>query len=268
LFDYHIHTTYSPDGQMSMETACLRAIELGLAEIAITDHIDMDWPNTAIPPFDVKMLDRYFEDLGKIKEKYKGSINIKKGIEIGLQPHILEECTDIIQSYPFDFVIASVHLVNRVDPCLGEYYTGRTKEECYYLYYQEILSLIRSYDEFDVLGHLDYIKRYSPFPPGEKDHLLCNSLVDDIIRVLVSKGKGLEINTSGCQHASKSPMPHPDIIRRYIQLGGKIITLGSDAHRPEYLAFEFDNTLERVKNLGINQLTSFTHRVPSFVPIP
>jgi len=252
---------------MSMETVCERAIEAGLKEIAFTDHIDMDWPDPTIPPFDIKTLDQYFEDLNKIKEKYEGWLTIKKGIELGLQPHILEQCTSIIQSYPFDFVIASVHLVNGVDPYLGEYYSGRTKEEAYRLYYQEILDLIGSFNEFDVLGHLDYIKRYSPYPAEDDDHLLCSKLVDDIILTLVNKGKGLEVNTSGYRHTSNAPMPHMDIIRRYRQLGGNIITLGSDAHRPEHIAFEFDRAVNEIKKSGISHLTAFTGRVPEYVPI-
>ena len=268
MFDYHVHTSYSPDSQMLMETACSRAVELGLKEIAITDHIDIDWPDSAFPALDARTLDQYFEDLTILQEKFKGCLSVKKGIEIGLQPHVLGECSDIIQAYPFDFVIASVHLVNGVDPYLGEYYADKTKEESYQLYYREVLSLIKSYDEFDVLGHLDYIKRYSPFPADDKDHLICSQLTDDIIITLIKKGKGLEINTSGYRHESKTPMPHLDIINRYRQFGVKIITLGSDAHRPEHIALGFDNVLKEIKKSGFSYLTSFTGRIPEYVPIP
>jgi len=266
--DYHVHSTYSVDSCMSMEEVCLRAIEAGLAEIAFTDHIDIDWPDTTIPPFDVKTLDKYFEDLEKMQDRFKGQLVIKKGIEIGLQPHILDECANIVESYPFDFVIASVHLVGGVDPYLGEYYKGKTKEECYEEYYQEILKLIKSFDRFNVLGHLDYIKRYAPFPIGKTDHLLCISLIDEILETLILKGKGLEVNTSGYRHASEAPMPHPDIIKRYRELGGKIITLGSDAHAPEHVAFRFETALQEIKRSGFDSLTSFSSMQPKFVAIP
>ncbi len=268
MMDYHVHSTYSVDSRMSMEEACLRAIEAGLMEIAFTDHIDIDWPDTAIPPFDVKMLDEYFEDIEKMQDRFKGQLVIKKGIEIGLQPHILDECADIVRSYPFDFVIASVHLIGGVDPYLGEYYRGKTKKESYEEYYREILKLIKYFDQFNVLGHLDYIKRYSPFPVEKTDHLLCISLIDEILKTLIRKGKGLEINTSGYRHASGTPMPHPDIIKRYRDMGGTIITLGSDAHAPEHVSFGFENALLEIKRSGFDALTSFTGMQPKSVAIP
>nr|PZN12188.1 MAG: histidinol phosphate phosphatase [Caldicoprobacter oshimai] len=268
MLDYHLHSTYSLDSRMSMEAACMRAIEAGLKEIAFTDHIDIDWPDDSIPPFDIRTLDRYFEDIEKMQDMFKGQLVIKKGIEIGLQPHILEKCTDIIKAYPFDFVIASVHIVGGVDPYWGTFYQGKTKEESYRQYYEEILMLIKSFDAFNVLGHLDYIKRYSPFPIEETDHLLCATLVDEILKTLISKDKGLEVNTSGYRHASKSPMPHPDIIARYKQLGGSILTLGSDAHAPEHVAFEFEAALNEIKRSGFDTLTVFTSMQPEFVAIP
>jgi len=253
---------------MSMEEACLSAIQAGVIEIAFTDHIDIDWPDTAVPPFDVGMLDKYFEDIEKMQDKFKGQLVIKKGIEIGLQPHILDECADIVQSYPFDFVIASVHLVGGVDPYLGGFYQGKTKEETYEEYYEEILRLITSFDQFNVLGHLDYIKRYSPFPVEKNDHLLGISLIDEILKTLIDKGKGLEVNTSGYRHVSETPMPHPDIIKRYRDLGGKIITLGSDAHTPEHVAFRLETALKEIKRSGFDALTSFTGMQPEFIIIP
>lgn len=268
MMDYHLHSTYSIDSLMSMEDACLRAIQAGLAEIAFTDHIDIDWPDTTIPPFDIRMLDKYFEDIEKMRDRFRGQLVIKRGIEIGLQPHILDECADIVESYPFDFVIGSIHLIDSLDPYVGEFYKGKTKKQCYEEYYQEVLKLIKSFDQFNVLGHLDYIKRYSPFPVEENDHLVGIHIIDEILKTLIHKGKGLEVNTSGYRHASESPMPHPDIIKRYRELGGEIITLGSDAHAPEQVAFKFETALQEIKRSGFNSLTSFTAMQPEFVSIP
>jgi histidinol-phosphatase (PHP family) len=268
LFDYHVHTTYSSDGRMTMETLCKQAIKLGLKEIAITDHIDMDWPVPGYTSFDIETLKQYLSDIEKMKKKFKGQLIIKKGIEIGLQPHILDQCTNVIREYPFDFIIASIHIVDRTDPYLGDFYNNKTKEESYRRYYEEVLALIESYDAFNVLGHLDYIKRYSPFLVEEGDHLLCRSIVDDILKTLIRKEKGLEVNTSGYRHASKTTMPHPDIIHRYWKLGGRIITLGSDAHSPEYLGLGFDAALKEIKKAGFTALTTFTNQKPYFSPIP
>ena len=92
MFDYHVHTSYSPDSQMLMETACSRAVELGLKEIAITDHIDIDWPDSAFPALDARTLDQYFEDLTILQEKFKGCLSVKRG-EIAPTP-CLGECSD------------------------------------------------------------------------------------------------------------------------------------------------------------------------------
>jgi HisJ family histidinol phosphate phosphatase len=151
--NYHMHSQYSIDGEMSIEEACEKAIELGLKEIAFTDHLDIDWPD---PNYEFGALDieKYLIDIEKNRERYKDCLKIKTGIEVGLQPHVLEEVEDIIVTYPFDFVIASIHIIQRMDPYQGDYYKNRTKEECYRLYYEETLELVKEFSNFDVLDHL------------------------------------------------------------------------------------------------------------------
>ncbi len=266
LIDYHMHSTYSADGEMTLEEACLRAIEIGIDEIAFTDHIDIDWPDPNIN-FSIINIEQYLSDITKLAEKYSHQIKIKKGIEIGLQPHVLEENSNIIQSYPFDFVIGSVHIIDRMDPYQGNYYEGKTKEESYRRYYQEIIDLIAIYDDFDVLGHLDYIRRYNPYSYSCEDLTLALDLIDEILKILIDKGKGIEVNTSGYRHISKCPLPSFAIVKRYRELGGEIITLGSDAHRAEYIGYKFKIAVEGIKEAGFKYLTTFQKRKPQFVKI-
>ena len=115
---------------MTIDEVCRKAISLGIKEIAFTDHIDLDWPDPEFD-FDTIDLEKYFTDIEKNKTKYKGQLKIKAGIEIGLQPHVLNETAKIIEDYPFDFVIGSVHIIQRMDPYRGKYYIGKTKEEIY-----------------------------------------------------------------------------------------------------------------------------------------
>ncbi len=265
--NYHIHSNYSPDGEMMIEDACRKAIELGIEEIAFTDHIDIDWPDPDIS-FDRFDIDRYMVEIDKNRNKYKGQLQIKSGIEVGLQPHVLKETTEIVKNYPFDFVIASIHIIQGEDPYRGDYYKNRTKEESFRLYYEETLDLIEKFTEFDVLGHIGYIKRYSPFSHDKYDELLCINLIEDILKIIIKKGKGIEVNTSGYRQMPKCPMPPFEVIKRYKELGGEIITLGSDAHNLEDIGFGLEAGLKTIKQSGFKTLTSYTGRKPSFIPIP
>lgn len=227
--DYHIHSTHSSDAKMTIEEACIKAIELGINEIAFTDHIDIDWPGSN-SIFDISRLDIYMDEIEQNRRKFKGQIDIKSGIEIGLQPHVLAEKSRIVNSYPFDFVIASIHVIQRIDLYKSDYYDKKSKLEAYSDYYNEILKLINDFDDFDVLGHLDYIKRYLIHPYEQEDHLIAMEIIDEILKTLIRKGKGIEVNTSGYKHISKRTMPHFDVVKMYQELGGEILTLGSDAH--------------------------------------
>jgi len=266
LIDYHIHSNYSADGKMTMEEACIKAIELGMDEIAFTDHIDLDWPDPDID-FNIEDIEKYLSDIEELANRYGGRLKIKRGIEIGLQPHVLEKNSIIIQSYPFDFVIGSVHLVDRMDPYRDPYYEGKSKEESYRRYYKEILDLIKVYDDFDVLGHLDYVRRYSPFTYNEDDPILAFDIVEAILKTLIDKGKGIEVNTSGYRHVSKCPLPSFIVVKKYRELGGQIITTGSDAHKTEFLGYEIKAAIEGLKASGFNHITSFENRKPRFIEI-
>ncbi|MFY9178016.1 MAG: histidinol-phosphatase HisJ family protein [Caldicoprobacterales bacterium] len=261
--DYHIHTNHSIDGEMTIDEVCRKAISLGIKEIAFTDHIDLDWPD---PEFDFASIDieQYILEIDQSKAKYKGQLRIKTGIEIGMQPHVLDETAKIIEDYPFDFVIGSVHIIQRMDPYQGKYYIGKTKEEFYRLYYEETLRLIKEFSYFDVLGHIGYIKRYSPLPYEKEDDLLHLDLVDEILRVLIKEDKGIEVNTSGFRHISNSSMPSIEIVRRYKELGGTVITLGSDSHKLSDFGFGLKDGLETIIQAGFNKITTYTKRKPYF----
>ncbi len=266
MFDYHIHTSFSEDSQMPPETACRRALERGLQEIAITDHMDFDWP---IKPyhFEIEDLDLYFKTLLGLKQAYAKRLTLKLGIEMGLRPHTLEASAGLIKRYPLDYIIASIHIVDGMDPYLPEYYKDRDKVKSYTDYYEEIFTSIGAYDGFSVLGHLDYLRRYCVYPYESNDHLIGIDIVEAILKRLIDKGKGLELNTSGYRHTSGQPLPHPDILKLYKRLGGEILTLGSDAHVPEFIGFQFSHAIEVMKNCGFSYLTSYTGLKPNFIKI-
>lgn len=266
MIDYHMHSKYSFDGEMTIEEACKRAIQIGLKEIVITDHIDIDWPVPGIY-FDIPDIDGYLREIEDNKKRFDGYLRIKTGIEMGIQPHVLEDTSKIIRSYPFDFVIGSIHIIERMDPYQGDYYRGKTKEESYRKYYQETLNLIKDFDDFDVLGHIGYIKRYSPFPYNKEDELLHLDLIDEILKTLIKKGKGIEVNTSGYRHISGCPMPSSEVVARYKKLGGSIITIGSDAHSVDGIGFGIENGIALIKEAGFDYINVFTDRKPEIISI-
>jgi len=262
LFDYHVHSDFSLDSKMCMFDACRKSIELGLSEIVFTDHIDLDWPDDVFPPYDIDTIYRYEEKIEKVKLCFASQLVVKKGVEIGLQPHTLDQCAKIIDSHDFDFVIASAHIINRQDPSLPKYFQNKSKIDSLLQYYEEILLLVKSFDNFNVLGHLDYIKRYMPYDYDSKDHLIGFDIIVEILKELIRKNKGIEVNTSGYRHVSNSPMPHFDIVSEYKNLGGSIITLGSDAHQVQNIAYNFQTTIHRLKEIGFDTITTFAKMKP------
>ncbi len=266
MLDYHMHSTYSPDGRMTMEEACRQAIMIGLKEIAITDHMDIDLPDNE-EAFQIKDLDQYFKDLANVKDQFQDRLTVKAGIEFGLQDWTLTQATAITKEYPLDFVIASIHLINGEDPYFGVYFNTRDKIKSYTDYYETIYLLLKDFDDFNVLGHLDYLRRYSPYEYKPRDHRIGEEIIESILKLLVEKGKGIELNTAGYKHSSKQPHPHPDIIKWFRELGGEIVSIGSDAHSTEFVGYEIDRALEWLKYAGFDYVASFTDMKPSFVKI-
>lgn len=266
LIDYHLHSTFSNDSEAALDDICRQAVNQGLSEICITDHVDLQYPIQP-PGYTINDMDCYFETLRRYQHQYEGQLTIRIGMEIGLEPHSWATYDKLIASYPFDFIIASLHAVDGMEPHLGVYYQGKTKEEAYRVYYEHIAEYIEQYDNFDVLGHLDYVKRYMPYPYEPGDHLLAMDAVDQVLRRLIAKGKGLEINTSGFRHVSKASMPHFDIIARYHALGGQRLTIGSDSHAPQYVGTMVKESLEQLNRLGIETISTFEQRQERRIPI-
>lgn len=266
MLDYHMHSTFSEDGTMTMEEACRQAIKVGLKEIAITDHMDIDLPEN-IHAFQIKDMYHYVEEINKVKVQFQDRLKVKAGIELGLQDWTLDQSTALTVNFPLDFVIASVHIVDGEDPYFGIYFNSRDKEKSYTDYYRTILQLIEEFDDFNVLGHLDYFRRYSPYEYQLEDRWIGKDLVEAILKVLIRKGKGLELNTSGLTHSSKQPHPHPDILKWFRELGGEIVTIGSDAHSVQEVGYENQRALEWLKYAGFDYVSSFTDMKPEFIRI-
>ncbi|GAB3791003.1 histidinol-phosphatase HisJ family protein [Virgibacillus kimchii] len=258
MFDYHIHSDFSADCKTPMERTIKEAIRLGLDEICFTEHIDYDYPDPSIVfEFD---LDAYDKKIKEAKQQYEEKITIKKGIEIGVQPHQLERYNDLIEKEHFDFVICSMHTTEKKDLHSGDFLEGKTQEEAYAIYYEELLYCVKHFKNFQVLGHLDLIKRYKRQESEEKFH----DIIEEIFREIIPAGKGIELNTSGKRYGLESGMPSTDILKLYKSLGGEIITLGSDSHVETTLAYDFKESLDLLQSLGYKYVSTFENKEPVF----
>lgn len=265
--DCHLHTSFSGDSDTPMEDMIRRGISLGLKTICFTDHMDPDFPPE--PEGMDFSLDTpaYAACIAELKEKYKGQIEILFGVEFGLQPHLAPLFAEYQASWPFDFMIGSSHLMDGVDPYYPENLGGRSDRELYRAYFEVILYNLKHFDGFQVYGHLDYIVRYGHYRTKYYHLKDYSDLIDEILRLAIHKGIGIELNTSGLKYGLGFAHPHPDILKRYHELGGELLSIGSDAHRPEHIAYDFGIIPDLLKSCGFSYYTLFRERKPVFLPI-
>ena len=264
--DFHNHTEFSSDSHTPAEEHIRHAIRAGLKQLCITDHMDRHYPDTSEGLFEFDPV-RYFDTLTTLKERYQSRIELLFGIELGLrsEPEIRPEIRDfynaLVTDYPFDFVIGSTHVIRYLDPYLATYWETRSLHDGLSEYFESIAENAAWYSCFDVYGHLDYILRYAP--DGTRDYRYedYRDIADLALHNLVYAGKGIEINTSGLRSL---PYPHPkkELLIRYRELGGEIITIGSDAHTPDLLGFEFRKAEVYLKECGFHYYTIFRGRKP------
>lgn len=263
--DFHTHTAFSGDCDTPVRVQIERAASLGMKEFCITDHHDYDageGEDTFLLDFDT-----YFPTLKKLQQEYSGQIRVNIGIELGLQTHIKEYLEELEPKLPVDFIIGSCHFIDRKDPYFPSFFEGRTEQESYARYFEVSLNRVRNLSCYDVFGHLDYVVRYGPNKNRYYSFSAYQEYIDPILKTLIEKGKGLECNTSGLKHGLGHPNPTEDILRRYRQLGGEILTIGSDAHAPRHIGYAFDRTGALLEACGFRYYTVFHNRKPEFLPL-
>ena len=260
--DSHMHTRFSGDSEADPESMILASISKGLESICITDHEDMDYVFEGIEFIFGR--EEYFRTFSELREKYKDQIDLRIGVEIGLQPHLPERIHSFLKGYSFDYVIGSVHVIRGKDPYYRDFFDGRTDREAYREVLDETLTDISCCPDFDALGHLDYSVRYGTHREEEYSYQAFSDQIDEILRFLIEHGKGLELNTAGLKYGLPFAHPHPDILKRYRELGGEIVTIGSDAHREEHIAYGFDKVSEILEDCGFRYYAEFKNREPVF----
>ncbi|HOA75001.1 MAG TPA: histidinol-phosphatase HisJ family protein [Phycisphaerae bacterium] len=266
LYDQHMHTWFSTDSQTDPADNVRQAIDLGLAGITFTDHLDthpIEWPECR---YNYEGLAKAVSDL---RQRFGDRISIGLGIEVCYQPEQMDRILPFLDEHAFDLVILSVHWTQNRALHLPEHWTDwdiATITQAYLGTVLEAVHFVRDLAgqgrrPFDVLGHLDMVKRYTQRYRGGYDITGYADRIDEILRTCLDAGLVPEVNTSTLRQGLTETMPAGWIVRRYAELGGEAMSLGSDAHSPEHIAAGFETAASMLKENGIKQLAVFEQRV-------
>lgn len=258
MFDFHMHSGVSFDTQSDPREMLRAAEERGLREICFTDH------------YDYKYLPEENHDLFTLEEyanAYDGltshRVKVRRGVEFGLETWNCKEADEFLSSRHFDFVIGSVHYTKGGDPYEAPYWKDKSQHEAFSVYLEQMLDCVRLHSNYDVLGHMNYVCKSAHNPTHAplryEDY---SDICDEIMRILVQKGKGMEINSSGVNMVGEY-LPSADFLRRFRELGGEIVTIGSDAHNPDRVGQYADEGIAMLKDI-FGYVCTFADRKPIF----
>lgn len=274
-FDYHVHSHFSDDSWYEMEDVIKDAISMGMAEICFTDHVDYgikpDWTDEATPKIiqgkEIRNVNYpvYFKELDDLQKKYSDSIQIKKGLEFGIQSHTIPPFEKLIQEYPLDFVLLSIHQIGDKEFWYGDFQKDKTLEECYEQYYAEMFDVVQHFHNYSVLAHMDLIRRYLD---KDLDYFSqSKEIIETILKYIIQDGKGIEVNTSSYYYNINGLTPSIEILKLYHTLGGEIITVGSDSHKKEQLGAHIHDVRDVLREIGYKYTCTFDKMEPTFQPL-
>ena len=257
--DYHLHTVHSMDGRQTMAELCQTMADRGVQEICLTEHIEPGHPGEGVdvPP----VWDVWFREIEDMRRRFP-MLDIRAGIEIGDNPLCREETKRMLDTLPLDFRLLSLHLVNGVD-CYDheKYFTGKTRAQAYREYAEAKAESVSDWTDFDSVAHIGYVAKFSVYQ-GEERPLRYEDAPDAfdvMLRYIVDHDQCLEINTSG-YGSTGDTLPHSTIIRRYIDLGGKLFTFGSDSHDTARDYADIERAKDVVRAMGGQYQAAFCRR--------
>ena len=275
LIDYHVHTEYSDDSEYLMKQVIEDAINMEMKEICFTDHVDYgikeDWDSKKEPkyykgiPIRNVNYPEYIKEINELKERYKDRISIKTGLEFGMQSHTISQYEELFKRYPFDFIILSIHEVGNKELWTNEFQEGKSQEKYTKEYYEELLKVVKNYKNYSVLGHLDLVARYdvgNGKTPLEFNQI--KPIITEILKTVIEDGKGIELNTSYHRYGLSDSTPSYEILNLYHQLGGRIITIGSDSHKPNHLGAYIEESKDYLKKIGFTEYCTFDQMKPLY----
>lgn len=264
--DFHMHTYFSPDGHMTAQEAIEAGIRAGVTDLCFTEHMDLGHHMeqfNRVPEFD-----RMKSTVEEMRKQFP-EMNIYHGVEAGYIRDTAEMTARVLATQDLDYVLLSTHCVDGMDCYLPEAKRGRDKETAYKRYLETVYESVTDsclQDAYDCVGHIGYIAKCMYYEDNVLPYEMFPGLFDDILLQLVKQEKGMEVNTSGVKRAGHV-LPHPSIVRRYYELGGRIITVGSDAHRTDRVGEYVCDTLRVIKKCGFQEVAVFSKREAKFIGI-
>lgn len=255
----HAHSKFSFDSSMEAEAAVLKAIDAGLSGIAFTDHLDVNYmPDGSDVYYDFS---EYLDKITALKERYSDKIDVLTAVEIGLQPHVVEENVKRLSGFDFDYKIGSTHLISRIDPYDGSYFKTETdKEHGYRRYLQEVIKNIGLYHDYCTVGHLDYLVRYGPFRDNTMYYGRFRDEFEEILSLMIRFGLAFEVNT---RSYDRTPMDLR-VLKRFKELGGETVVIGSDAHRYDRIARNFTSAVKLIEYCGFKYTAHYKEMKPVY----
>ena len=253
--DYHIHTKFSCDCEESMEAMARAAVAAGIRQIGFNDHFDpipLDYCHGYLRP------EAWWQALDECRELFTDSLSIQAGVEIG-EPHRFQrEAADLLNEHAWDYVLGSLHWVGE-QVVFGSKYFERSPEEAYSQYFREMQKMVTEGD-FDILAHMDVVKRYGFDNYGDFDPCAYEQDIRAVLKIVAQRGLAIEVNTSTLRRPVAETSPNLTILRWFHEEGGRHVTLGSDAHHGEHVGFGLQRALSNLQEAGFTQLTGFELR--------
>lgn len=259
--DYHMHTHHSPDSRSTIAEMAASARLRGLSEIAVTNHFEF-FPDKQKHGFTIENFKECEAELAEFRKQYPNAVPIRFGAEVGQPFENPSYAEELMETFSFDFVLGSVHDLGEIDLYVADY----TKQNLDWFCRTYLSALFRLADEcdYDCLAHLDLIKRYAAFRGLKADLTDYPDELAAVLKRVIERGKGIEINTSGIRQDVGEMLPGLKILKLYQSLGGEILTVGSDAHNSHDVAADLEAGYELVKQAGFSSVCSFENRKPSF----
>lgn len=260
MIDYHLHTSFSKDGKEQMNNICLAAQKKGLKYIAITDHLDYD--DLLSENWEIKDItgeNGYLAEVKRMQKLFPG-IDIALGVEAGYTPSGNNKIIEKINLIKPDFVIGSVHFIDGVDIYHSEFFDGKTKKQAYNEYLEKVLESIYPLSKYsNIIGHLTYISKSPnvPYKDPAVHYIEHKDIIDEILKNIIDLRLGIEINTSGLLRKVNCMLPDLEIVKRYKELGGEILTIGSDAHLAKYVGTGINDAYIVAKEAGFKYIAIF-----------
>ncbi|MEA5051623.1 MAG: histidinol-phosphatase HisJ family protein [Oscillospiraceae bacterium] len=275
LADYHVHTAFSDDSDYPMEDVVRDALALGLGELCFTEHVDYGIkqdPDRIEAPIRYLFGDpskpllnadcpAFLAEVARLRGLYGDRIVLRQGMEFGVQPETADRFRALFAQYDFDFVLLSIHQLGNREFWSQEFQQGRTQKEYNDAYYRGMLDVVTQYKDYSALAHMDMIRRYDAqgYYPFENNR----DVIAEILRRLIADGKALEVNTSCFRYGIGDLTPASGILSLYRDLGGELLTIGSDSHKPGDLGARIGEVQARLRSMGFRAFYTYERMQPT-----